>query len=136
MTKKPINEMTRKEILAVKPREDYRTPVKCDGFILIPTRMKHASGYNKMKIVAVDKKMFPICNCATSCDVINLLNFDTYCNAYGSPIPESAIAKRWHIDCLPKSGLLYFSTWDSHTTLIEADSSSVDIKGFVSQENI
>lgn len=133
---KDISTMTRKEILAVKPRDDWMKPVMCRGFILIPTRRKHDSGYKQMEIVAVDSSNYPICKCSASYDVINLIKYDRYNKIVKTPIPENEATYRWHIDCLPKCGLLYFSTWDEHQTEICADSSSIDIKGFVSQENI
>jgi len=132
---KHINNMTRKELLEVPARGDYRESTKCDSFVIIPTGKKHESGYGKMVVIACDTNGFPICKVTDFSDVLQLLNYDRYSDKHihpSSPVQQDEIVYRWRIDCLPESKQIHI--WTDNPIEIGSAHSDIDIKCYETKE--
>lgn len=105
--KKHIEDMTRKEFEQVPYRENWNKPVFCSTLVILPTKIKHDSGWRCMDFVAIDKEGYPICRCSGCSDVLNLngIGGDRMLELHKRFDPEVAVGE-WSIDCLMKSGLL------------------------------
>lgn len=105
---KTINQMTRKEFVAVPEREKWDEPVYCNSLVILPTRHRHSSGYRCMDFVAIDEKMQPICRCSGCSDVLDLngIGGDRLLELHQEFDDDTLARGSWSIDCLPKSGLL------------------------------
>lgn len=90
-------DLTKEEFLAL-PQADWKQPITCHSFIIIPLDDLHDSGFRLMDVVALDKDMKPFIRRGGSADV---LHFGGISPLRIKPVP-------WQCDCLPKSGLLRF----------------------------
>jgi hypothetical protein len=132
---KHINNMTRKELLAVPMKTVSHEHIKCDSFVIIQTGKKHDSGYGKMAIIACDDLGFPICKTIDYADDLNLLMYDRY-GKYSNPRTTTAqddICYQIRIDCLPVSKALH--VWGHTTFDLGSSGSSYGIKCYETKKD-
>lgn len=96
MKQKTLNEMTRKDFEAVPDRKWDRDIGTFNSLIILPTRLKHDSGYRCMDFVACDDDK-PIARLSGCSDVLHVggISAETH--------PGRLVV--WSIDCLRTSGL-------------------------------
>lgn len=107
---KNINEMTIKEFKDLPSISDgwfsgeKFEPIVFDSLIILPVdgRMRHDSGYRFIDFVAVEGNK-PLGRLSGCSDVIHLNGYSMYIKKFEG---YDIIFDNWHIDCLPKSGLL------------------------------
>jgi len=104
---KSANEMSRAELLAATPRQNWNEEVVCRSLVLVPTGRTHDSGFGAMEFVALDADLQPICRMSGCSDVVQIDGIGGYgeWNASGG-LPDAVPPHGWSIDCLRKSRLL------------------------------
>ncbi len=106
-----INEMTKKELMSIRYREQSEDIGRFGSLIIIPMTGKdklHDSGYRAMDFIAV-KDNEPLCRLSGVSDVIHIGGIGGFGHNWmekyqGCPANVPPIS--WSIDCLAKSGLL------------------------------
>lgn len=92
------------------------------GFVILPRKTHHDSGYRQMDIVPI-KDDKPFCRCGGCSDVLHLGGIGGYNKMYEN---TKVFPYDFNIDCLPVSGLLRVFM-NNYTMTIGVDISSLEI---------
>lgn len=113
MNRKYLNDMTRKELLAL-PRRPWDRVATYDTIVVIPGNHKHDSGYRQMTIIGVNDGV-PVEIAASCPDVINIRP------------PASPDSYAWvNMDCIWKSHVFQYWVCD-YRVRVSLDLSTVTI---------
>lgn len=94
------------------PLKDWNEEVIVDNVIIVPSRVKHDSGYLCMSFVGCvgNEPVIRTANCSDVLHIDGTGGYGDWWKGINSKIPESIKPKGWKIDCLPCGLLRIFCT--------------------------